>query len=81
MQYRIFRDYGMILVLVALAAVFSLLSLQWRLPGPGTSAAELVSQIRGRFAPTDLVLAVGAASTESATIVRRRPTNCATKVT
>jgi ribose transport system permease protein len=69
-QARLFRDYGMILVLVALGALFSLLSLEWRAPGPRTSAAEIISQVSGRFAKSDVMLAVGAANTESATVVR-----------
>jgi ribose transport system permease protein len=71
MQTRILRDYGMILVLVVLAAVFSLLTLRWQTPAPSVAAAELASQAAARFAKTDAILAVGAANTASATIAQR----------
>src|SRR5262249_41028370 len=71
MQQRLLRDYGMILVLFALGALFSLLSLGWRMPGPGTSAAEIVSQVVGRYAKDDLILAVAAANTDSVIVIER----------
>jgi ribose transport system permease protein len=67
---RIFRDYGMILVLFALLALFSILKLRWETPAPPAAANELVAQAVARFAKTDAIFAVGATNSDSAAIAR-----------
>jgi len=63
---NVLRDYGMILVLLALCALFSVLTLKKQMPQGRRAAAELVERIEGRFRGRDVVVAVGATNTESA---------------
>jgi ribose transport system permease protein len=70
MKSRILRDYGMILVLLALCALFSLLTLSRQTPTARVAEAELVAQVSARAAKSETVFVVGAANTDSATIAR-----------
>ncbi len=61
-------DYGMVVALVALCALFSVLTLK-RQPGEGPQAvAELVDVIKHRIPSTKTTLIVGAFNTESAAL-------------
>jgi ribose transport system permease protein len=68
---RLLRDYGMVLVLAALCALFSALTLRRQTPDARTAAAELSNDVAARFEPDATVLAIGAANQESATIAQR----------
>ena len=59
-------DYGMLFVLLALCALFSVLTLRRQMPEGSAAVEELVEEIRGRLQATDEILAVGAANTDSA---------------
>ncbi|MEX2316928.1 MAG: ABC transporter permease [Pirellulales bacterium] len=71
MQARFLRNYGMILVLFALAALFSLLTLKRQTPPARVAVAELVNRVSAQFSKSDVILIVGATNTDSATIARR----------
>ncbi len=63
---RFFRDYGMVLVLLALCVLFSALTLKRQVPEGESAATELAGRIQQDYRPTDLILAVGATNTQSA---------------
>ena len=66
MLNRLSSDYGMVLVLVGLCALFSVLTLKVQAPTGETVLAELTEDIADRFDKTDIIIAVGAANQESA---------------
>jgi len=68
---KLLSDYGMILVLVVLCALFSVLTIRKRIPGGAAASAELLEQIEREFQKTDVILAVGAANRESALLAER----------
>ena len=63
---KLLNEYGMVLVLIALCALFSGLTLKQQMPEGTAAASELVRRIKGEFQPTDVIVAVGATNTESA---------------
>ncbi|MGA1238275.1 MAG: ABC transporter permease [Limisphaerales bacterium] len=63
---RLLSDYGMVFVLVALCALFSVLTLNDQTPQGSAALAELVDSIDKRSEPTHPVIAVGAVNTPSA---------------
>lgn len=65
------RDYGMILVLIALCALFSVLTLNRQMPEGSSAAAELVEAVKGGFHKNDVIVAVGATNTESAPLAEQ----------
>lgn len=65
---RWLTDYGMVLVLVLLCALFSLLTLKEQVPEGGAAARELVAQVQQRLAPSDTVVVVGAARQDTGTL-------------
>jgi ribose transport system permease protein len=56
----------MILVLLALCALFSVLTLKRQMPEGSVAAEALVERIKSEFQQNDVIIAVGAANTESA---------------
>ena len=67
---KLLADYGMILVLAGLCALFSLMTLK-RQSGEGQGAArELAREIRGVAGGGDVVLVAGAVNTSSADLAR-----------
>ena len=68
---NVLRDYGMILVLLALCALFSVLTLKEQMPQGSGAAAELVERIEGEFRQADVIVAVGATNTESAPLAEK----------
>lgn len=60
------RDYGMVLVLIGLCAMFSVLTLKEQTSTGVDAVAEVVASIHARFDPDDLIVSVGAADTDSA---------------
>lgn len=68
---RLLRDYGMVLVLAALCALFSALTLKRQTPDARTAAAELADQAAAQFDSDATLLAVGAANQATATIAER----------
>lgn len=68
MLRRVLDDYGMILVLLGLCILFSLLTLKRQMPEGMSAAQELVGQIQRQFDKSDVILAVGAVNTTSATL-------------
>lgn len=68
MKRKLLSDYGMLLVLVALCTLFSLLTINRRMPEGVEAVDELSSVIRRDFAPSDLILAVGARNRNSASM-------------
>ncbi len=65
---RFFDDYGMIVVLALLCALFSILTLKERLPDGAEAAEQLVTQVRDNCNPSDIVVVVGASKQETETI-------------
>jgi ribose transport system permease protein len=61
----------MLLVLVALCALFSLLTLAEQMPDEATAAAELVERIERGFDRTATIVCVGAANKDSAPLAER----------
>jgi ribose transport system permease protein len=61
----------MLLVLVALSALFSLLTLEERMPDEATAAAELVERIERDFDRTATIVCAGAANRDSARLAER----------
>lgn len=68
MSHRLFSDYGMILVLISLCVLFSALTIREQMPEGRAAVADLASQIDRQFDASDLILAVGAARKDSATL-------------
>ena len=68
---RLFADYGMVLVLIGLCALFSVLTIKEHMPS-GTEAAEaLLEQVHAECSRTDVILVVGAENTDSALLAER----------
>ena len=65
---RLLTDYGMVLVLAGLCALFSLLTLKQQVPEGPAAAAELARQVQSRIAKSDVVIAVGAANKDTAAL-------------
>jgi ribose transport system permease protein len=65
---KLLADYGMVFVLLALCAMFSVLTLTEQMPEGEDTVAALAEQIGHECRPTDLVLAVGAANKPSAAL-------------
>jgi ribose transport system permease protein len=63
---RFLREYGMLLVLVALCVLFSVATLRRQSPQGIQAAKEIVEILEGRFAKSDVILAVGAVNQDSA---------------
>jgi len=61
----------MLLVLVALCALFSLLTLEEQMPDEATAAAELVERIERGFDRTATIVCAGAANKDSARLAER----------
>jgi ribose transport system permease protein len=68
MVARLLRDYGMVLVLAALCALFSALTLKRQTPDARTAATELADQAAALFESDATILAVGAANQATARI-------------
>jgi ribose transport system permease protein len=65
---RLLTDYGMVLVLAGLCALFSLLTLNQQVPEGQAAAMELARQVQSRTAKTDVVIAVGATNKDTAAL-------------
>ena len=63
---RLLTDYGMILVLLALCAFFSVLTLKQQVPEGKAAVTELAGEVRNRAAQTDVILVVGAVRQDTA---------------
>jgi ribose transport system permease protein len=63
---EVLNRYGMLLVLVALCALFSALTLKEQMPDESAAAAELVERIDEGFIKTATIVALGAKNTDSA---------------
>ena len=65
---RVISDYGMIFVLLALCALFSLLTLKRQMPEGEAAAKEIALRIEREFSQTDVIVAAGAVNTDSAAL-------------
>ncbi|HUU92125.1 MAG TPA: ABC transporter permease [Phycisphaerae bacterium] len=63
---KLFADYGMILVLVALCALFSFLTVKEQVPSGASAADVLLQQVGVDCGKMDTILVVGAANRDSA---------------
>jgi len=63
---ELLNRYGMLLVLVALCALFSVLTLKEQMPKESAAVAELVERIDEGFVKTATIVALGAKNTDSA---------------
>jgi ribose transport system permease protein len=70
MLARILRDYGMVLVLIALCVLFSLLTIKDQMPSPETATEQLLQQVARDCGKADTILVVGAERTESADLAK-----------
>ncbi len=61
-------NYGMVLVLLALCVLFSCLTIKEQTPTGAAAAEQLLARVEASCAKTDLLLIVGAAKKESATL-------------
>lgn len=68
MLRRLLGDYGMIVVLLGLCVLFSLLTLKKQMPQGAAAVAELVREVESQFEKSDVIVAVGAVNTISATL-------------
>ncbi len=68
MLRRILSDYGMILVLLALCVLFSILTLKEQMPEGAAAVRELVAEVDRECEKADMVVAVGAINTNSASL-------------
>ena len=68
MVRRLFNDYGMILVLAALCALFSLLTLKKQIPYGDAAVEQLVESVRDKCQMDDMIVVVGAAQRETGAI-------------
>ena len=66
MGARFLTDYGMVLVLLALCALFSVLTLKEQTPAGDAAVAEVAGVLAQRFSGDDIVIAAGATNTDSA---------------
>ena len=71
MRRKLFGDYGMVLVLIALCLLFSALTFKEQTSQGSNATAEIVEQINSRFEKSDLILAVGAAKKDSAALAEK----------
>jgi ribose transport system permease protein len=63
---KILGDYGMVLVLIALCALFSVLTLEEQMPTGDAAVAQVADRISSTFDKSAVVLAVGAINKDSA---------------
>jgi ribose transport system permease protein len=63
---KLLDDYGMGLVLIALCALFSCLTIKDQMPEGDAAARELLAQVQTDCVPGDTILVVGAANTATA---------------
>ena len=63
-------NYGMVLVLFGLCALFSVLTLKEQVPTGKAAIAQLVEKIGKRCGKSDIILAVGAANKDSASFAQ-----------
>lgn len=68
---EVLNRYGMLLVLVALCALFSALTLKEQMPDESAATAELVERINEGFIKTATIIALGAKNTDSAPLAER----------
>jgi ribose transport system permease protein len=68
---EVLNRYGMLLVLVALCALFSALTLKEQMPDESAAVAELVERINEGFIKTATIIALGAKNTDSAPLAER----------
>ena len=65
MLRKLLSNYGMIVILIVLCAIFSVLTLKERTPTGDQAISEMADQINKRFDKSQVVVAVGAANTDS----------------
>ena len=68
---KLLANYGMIVVLVGLCVLFSILTLKEQMPGGNRAADSVAERITREFKKSDIILAVGAANTDSAPFAER----------
>jgi len=66
MTRKLLSDYGMVLVLMVLCALFSILTLKEQIPEGSAAAVQLTEHIKNEFKKSDIILAVGAVNKDSA---------------
>ena len=64
---RLFKDYGMLLVLAGLCVLFSVLTLKEQSTDGGEAVAAMLIQVDGDFSKDDIILTVGAENKGSGT--------------
>jgi ribose transport system permease protein len=64
---RLFKDYGMLLVLAGLCVLFSVLTLKEQSTDGGEAVAAMLIQVNGDFSKDDIILTVGAENKGSGT--------------
>ena len=65
---KLFTDYGMIVVLIALCALFSLLTIKEQTPSGAIATDQLMQQVERDFGKADTILTVGAEKKGSASL-------------
>ncbi len=68
---RLLNDYGMIVVLIALCALFSILTLKEQIPYGTEAVQQLFDQVENQCKKSDVILVVGAAKQETGTIAQQ----------
>ncbi|MEM1294078.1 MAG: ABC transporter permease, partial [Verrucomicrobiota bacterium] len=71
MKQKLFNDYGMVLVLIALCLLFSLATIRKQTGDGPTAAKELVSGLERHTQPDEIAIIAGAANTASETLAQR----------
>ena len=71
MMRKVLANYGMIVVLLGLCVLFSILTLKEQMPESNRAADSVAGRITREFEKSDIILAVGAANTDSAPFAER----------
>lgn len=68
---RLLRNYGMILVLIALCVLFSILTLKEQSLDSNTAVEQMREEIESNFSKNDLIICVGAFNKDSAPVAHK----------
>ena len=71
MLRKLLSDYGMIVVLIVLCALFSLLTLKEQMPTGDSAVAQMADRINRQFETSQTIIAVGAVNTDSSSFAEK----------
>lgn len=71
MVRKLLRNYGMIVILILLCALFSVLTLKKRAPSGDLAVSEMADRIRAEFPESQIIFSVGAVNTDSGSFAEK----------